>query len=124
MILQNPFLFYIDGLPSARKGNSEVPAYFLKFKQGYTVRKMEKVNRVYIDNCRYEIQEQKEVPVRYAGMHRPTWRTRYASLLCVLFMDNVCLFPKSRPLFEIPSDNIITQADTRQTPSDLEGHRP
>jgi hypothetical protein len=25
---------------------------------------------VYIDKCRYEIQEQKEVPVRYTGIYR------------------------------------------------------
>jgi hypothetical protein len=25
---------------------------------------------VYIDKCRYEIQEQKEVPVCYTGIHR------------------------------------------------------
>jgi hypothetical protein len=35
-----------------------MPAYFLKSKQGYTVRKMEKINgysRLYIDKFRYAI---------------------------------------------------------------------
>jgi hypothetical protein len=43
-------------LTSGRNGHLEVPAFFLKLKQGYTERKMEKV---YIDKCRYEIQEKK-----------------------------------------------------------------
>jgi uncharacterized membrane-anchored protein YitT (DUF2179 family) len=57
---------------SARNGNLEVPVYVLKAKQGYTVRKMEKYiwMVVYIDKCRYEIQEQKEVPVWYTGPFR------------------------------------------------------
>jgi hypothetical protein len=39
-----------------------VPVYFLKAKQGYTIRKMEKdMDILYIYKCRYEIQEQKEV---------------------------------------------------------------
>jgi hypothetical protein len=30
---------------------------------------------VNIDKCRYEVQEQKEVPIWYAGMYRPIWST-------------------------------------------------
>jgi hypothetical protein len=33
---------------------------------------MEKVKCIiYVDKCRYEIREQKEVPVRYTGIYRP-----------------------------------------------------
>jgi hypothetical protein len=45
-----------------------VPVYFLTAKQGYTVRKMVVV---YIDFCRCEIQEEKEIPVWYTGIYRP-----------------------------------------------------
>jgi hypothetical protein len=38
---------------------------------------------VYIDKCRYEIQEQKEVPVRYTGIYRPISSTEYKSCLIV-----------------------------------------
>jgi hypothetical protein len=40
--------------------NSDV-GLLLKTKQGYTVRKMEKLNGciIYIDKCRFEIQKQK-----------------------------------------------------------------
>jgi hypothetical protein len=46
---------------------------FLKAKQGYTVRKNGKrqMDIVYIDKFQYEIQEQKEVPVRYTAIYRP-----------------------------------------------------
>jgi hypothetical protein len=30
---------------------------------------------LYIDKCRYEIQEQKEVPIWYTGTHRPVSST-------------------------------------------------
>jgi hypothetical protein len=61
-------------LCSARNKNLEVPVYFLKEKQGYTVRKMErKINGLmYIDKCCYEIQEKKfgySIPA-YAGQFR------------------------------------------------------
>jgi hypothetical protein len=49
-----------------RNGYSELPVYFLKAKHEYTVGKWEKMNgyiRQHIDTCRYDIQEQKEVPV-------------------------------------------------------------
>jgi hypothetical protein len=42
---------------SAWNGNLEVPAHFLKAKQGYTVRK---TDIVYIGKFRYEIQEKKK----------------------------------------------------------------
>jgi hypothetical protein len=38
---------------------------------------------VYIDKCRYEIQEQKEVPVWYTGIYRPISSTEYKSCLIV-----------------------------------------
>jgi hypothetical protein len=57
----------ILGTISVRNGKLEVPVYFLKAIQGYTVRKMETPVMVYIDKCRYEIQEQQEVPVWYTG---------------------------------------------------------
>jgi hypothetical protein len=46
-----------------------VPVHILKAKQGY-VRKEGKGQSdiLYIDKCRYEIQEQKEVPVWYTGI--------------------------------------------------------
>jgi hypothetical protein len=49
-----------------RNGNSELPVYFLKATHEYTVGKWERMNgyiRQHIDTCRYDIQEQKEVPV-------------------------------------------------------------
>jgi len=54
-------------------GNSEVLTYFLEEKQGYTVRKTKKkqMGIVYIERCRYEIQEQKWVPVWHTGTYRP-----------------------------------------------------
>jgi hypothetical protein len=63
---------------SARNGSLEIPAYFLKAKQGYTVTKLGKFKwiycsyiyiyiyiyvYIYIHACMYEIQEQKEVLV-------------------------------------------------------------
>jgi hypothetical protein len=39
-----PFIIII-GIPSARNGNSEVSVYFLKAKQGYTIRKMKKKDK-------------------------------------------------------------------------------
>jgi hypothetical protein len=54
---------------SVRNGNVEVPVYFLKAEQGYTVRKRVKYKYIlYIDTCQYEIKEQKEVPVWYTGI--------------------------------------------------------
>jgi hypothetical protein len=32
---------------------------------------------VHIDKCRYEIQEQEDVPVCYTGIYRPISRTGY-----------------------------------------------
>jgi transposase-like protein len=64
----NGYLFY-----SALNGNLEVPVYFLKAKQGYTARKWKKINghnTVYTDKFRHEVQEQKEVPVRYVSPFR------------------------------------------------------
>jgi hypothetical protein len=56
----------------ARNENLEVPVYFLKAKQGYTVRKKnekkKQMNIVHIGKCRYEILEQKEVPVWHTGI--------------------------------------------------------
>jgi hypothetical protein len=51
-------------LGSARNGNFKMPVYLLKGKSEYTVRKMDSVHW-------YEIQEQKNVPVRYTGIHWP-----------------------------------------------------
>jgi hypothetical protein len=58
---------------SARNGNVEVPVCNLVVKQGYTVRKMKKdvMDILCIYKCRYEIQDQKEVPVWYTGICRP-----------------------------------------------------
>jgi hypothetical protein len=52
-----------------------VPVYFLKAKQGYTVREIKKITIAYIVNCRYEIQQQKEIPVCYSGIYRPISNT-------------------------------------------------
>jgi hypothetical protein len=56
-----------------RNGNIEVPVYYLKAKQGFTFRKQKtNVNgySTYIDKCRREIQEQKEVPIWYTAKYR------------------------------------------------------
>jgi hypothetical protein len=55
-------------LASARNRNLEVPVYFLNLNKDITSEKTgKKMDTVYIDKCRYEIQEQKEVPVLYTG---------------------------------------------------------
>jgi hypothetical protein len=38
---------------------------------------------VYIDKCRYEIREQKEVPVWYTGMYRDHFRALFIAELLV-----------------------------------------
>jgi hypothetical protein len=77
---------------SARNGNLEVPVYFLKAKQRYTVRKKEKI---YVKfqisvccRCRYEIQEQKEVPVWCTGLYRPISST--ACIVTLAASGNGC----------------------------------
>jgi hypothetical protein len=40
---------------------------------------------VYIDKCRYEIQEQKEVPVWYTGIERPISSTEWHPLKVALY---------------------------------------
>jgi hypothetical protein len=62
------FICIILLLISDRNGNLEVPVYLLKVKQRYTVRKKERDKGIYINKCRYEIQEQKEFPVWHTGM--------------------------------------------------------
>jgi hypothetical protein len=42
-----------------------------------------------IDKCRYEIQEQKEVPVWYIGTYRPISSTAYSSSIQDLSGDSV-----------------------------------
>jgi hypothetical protein len=57
-----------DLLYSARNGNLEVLVYFLKARQGYIVKKN---GYREIDEFRYGIPEQKEVPVWYTDIYRP-----------------------------------------------------
>jgi hypothetical protein len=63
--------------PSALNGNIKVQAHFLKAKQGYDVRKVEKDKWIYyiFISTGHEIQEQKEVPVCYAVIYRPNSST-------------------------------------------------
>jgi hypothetical protein len=39
------------------------------------------MDMAYTDKCRYEIQEQKEAPVWYAGIHWPISITGYTSVI-------------------------------------------
>jgi hypothetical protein len=41
---------------------------------------------VYIKKCRYEIEEQKEVPVWYTGIYRPISSTDY-TLMCFIYSE-------------------------------------
>jgi hypothetical protein len=59
-------IFILTVIISAGSGKSEVPVYYLKVKQGYTIRKRWKkiygyrLLYTYIDKCRYETEEQKK----------------------------------------------------------------
>jgi hypothetical protein len=49
------------------------------------------------NRCRYEIQEQKEVPAWYTGIYRPISRTETpeANVFCMYWNESFCLFDSS-----------------------------
>jgi hypothetical protein len=59
-----------DLLYSARNGNLEELVHFLKARQGYIVKNIKKNGYREIDEFRYGIPEQKEVPVWYTDIYR------------------------------------------------------
>jgi hypothetical protein len=46
---------------------------------------------VYIDKCRYEIQEQKEVPVWYTGIYRPISSTGQFHIFIISTLGERCV---------------------------------
>jgi hypothetical protein len=62
----------------------------------------------YIDNCRYEIQEQNEFWVRYTGIYRPIWSTVYMKNVCIsAHVYDVCI------CFAIHDNNYTIYCQTR-----------